>query len=522
MKKYLIFCLFCCSFSVSAQLNPAWINHFCCFDSIAPHSFSYPLGIIQSGDSMIIAYVEDDSVKIKVIDMFSGNDIANFNYGSDTISSPAYVNGSFMKTDSGYLGSCFSYRSNGSLPDGWWLIIYSFDNNFNLQNKNQVNVVDIGIPTNLVYSPFDSTYYFADFNQLDSLTLYNIDRNANLLRSFKYGLNNRQDIAGGLFFASDGTLISVERLEQNPAPEYVVSLRKIDLVTGLELSNVNIDSSLGITHVFYQHNDTLAIAFNGHDNGGLVKFTKVSLINFSYNSYSTANIYQVGGLWNFEFESNSGNSYIEGGSQLIQIKPDNSVGFVKSVIYPSYMLYNKSPILFDINGNPIIFRSYINNTISNQDLLMQRFNNVTGETIDSMFYNDIRNTPDFAITQFIDYSGGLNLIFANDYDNAFILQEETQLNVIHISTLSDSQPELMSQTVTIFPNPTTGNLNLKCESVIIDELKIFDFTGKYLRTIKLNSSNSFSVSDLISGIYVIRAISKNGDQMNIKIIKVAP
>ena len=108
MKKYLIFCLFCCSFSVSAQLNPAWINHFCCFDSIAPHSFSYPLGIIQSGDSMIIAYVEDDSVKIKVIDMFSGNDIANFNYGSDTISSPAYVNGSFMKTDSGYLGSCFS------------------------------------------------------------------------------------------------------------------------------------------------------------------------------------------------------------------------------------------------------------------------------------------------------------------------------------------------------------------------------------------------------------------------------
>jgi len=114
------------------------------------------------------------------------------------------------------------------------------------------------------------------------------------------------------------------------------------------------------------------------------------------------------------------------------------------------------------------------------------------------------------------------LIFANDYDNAFILQEETQLNIIHISTLSDSQPDLMSQSVTIFPNPTTGNLNLKCESVIIDELKIFDFTGKYLRTIKLNSSNSFSVSDLISGIYVIRAISKNGDQMNIKIIKVAP
>ena len=62
MKKNIFFFFFLFSVSVSGQMSPSWINHFCCFYSVGPHSFSYPLEVGVELDA--IGRIEVDALDL--------------------------------------------------------------------------------------------------------------------------------------------------------------------------------------------------------------------------------------------------------------------------------------------------------------------------------------------------------------------------------------------------------------------------------------------------------------------------
>ena len=58
----------------------------------------------------------------------------------------------------------------------------------------------------------------------------------------------------------------------------------------------------------------------------------------------------------------------------------------------------------------------------------------------------------------------------------------------------------------IYPNPTSQELTIGNNKLIINEITIIDITGKNIKTIKQNT-NTINVADLPSGIYFIRLIT---------------
>lgn len=74
-------------------------------------------------------------------------------------------------------------------------------------------------------------------------------------------------------------------------------------------------------------------------------------------------------------------------------------------------------------------------------------------------------------------------------------------------TLSVNDFEL-ENTISLYPNPTSGSFSITSNSNI-NTVEILDITGKQIKTFK-NSSNTFNVEDLISGVYFTRIKTENG------------
>ena len=109
MKKYLLIC-FCLFYNSSkAQIDTQWVNRFCCFDTIAPHSFSYPLGVEYKFDSLFVCYFEDDTLKLKIINGLLNTDLQNYFYAPDSILPAFNYGGNFVSCFDGFLTSYTSY-----------------------------------------------------------------------------------------------------------------------------------------------------------------------------------------------------------------------------------------------------------------------------------------------------------------------------------------------------------------------------------------------------------------------------
>lgn len=62
--------------------------------------------------------------------------------------------------------------------------------------------------------------------------------------------------------------------------------------------------------------------------------------------------------------------------------------------------------------------------------------------------------------------------------------------------------------ISIFPNPTNEVFKISTESKI-NKIEIYNLIGKKIKTIKNDKSNTFNVSDLRIGIYLIRIFDSN-------------
>jgi len=77
-----------------------------------------------------------------------------------------------------------------------------------------------------------------------------------------------------------------------------------------------------------------------------------------------------------------------------------------------------------------------------------------------------------------------------------------------------------NQEITIYPNPATTVLNLNSTGISDFELSVLDITGKVIKTEKmLDQTFTFDVSDLASGIYMLRLVSHDGASKIVKFVK---
>jgi hypothetical protein len=70
--------------------------------------------------------------------------------------------------------------------------------------------------------------------------------------------------------------------------------------------------------------------------------------------------------------------------------------------------------------------------------------------------------------------------------------------------------DLSSQnTITLYPNPSTSQLNIKSEGLSIKNISIVDLTGRTVKMVN-NKSKIIDISDLEKGTYFLRLHTDNG------------
>jgi hypothetical protein len=130
--------------------------------------------------------------------------------------------------------------------------------------------------------------------------------------------------------------------------------------------------------------------------------------------------------------------------------------------------------------------------------------------------------------QWIDCSGFTNIPGATDSSytpiaNGFyavIISLDSCVvtsNCVEINTVNIKEK---TNTISFFPNPNEGSLFINLENNIIQELTIFDITGKKRLSFKGNNQSIMEINfDLPNGIYIVDIRGKNNFQDKFKIIK---
>lgn len=486
-------------------MSTQWINHFCCFDTMAPHSFSYPFGVVVQNDSIITTYFEDDSIKVKIIDAVSGNDIDNFYYIDDSPQSSFYNGGDFVKCINGYLLT-YSFWNNGENR----LIFKKINNNFTLDSIGSI-LLNFQSRTTKLLEVNDSSFVLSYLS--DSTHIIVVDPISYSLQNYSYdwlGLKPYKE----LYLNDSNEVVLVGEMEISPSIDWL-QLKKVDIETGNVVESVDLPGSSDYSHTCSRFGDTLVIA-TGNTFWGGIGCAFIDMNSLS-NQGVVSSYMDFASTLNVAYNTNSRKCYIRTQASLLQLNEDHSDGFAISLPFSSFDQYNLSKILFDSNDNPILFYSYINNMIVNDDLIVFRIDKNTGSVIDSFLYNDQRNTPDIAVTQFFDSQNNLCLLYANDYDDNVILQEETQLNLIRFDQLTNSVLNLSRSESQVYPNPTTGEVFYTGE--LPDRVEVFNLVGMKIQSVSTGGQGKVDLKNFPSGNYFLKAVMSDGRILINRIVK---
>ena len=64
--------------------------------------------------------------------------------------------------------------------------------------------------------------------------------------------------------------------------------------------------------------------------------------------------------------------------------------------------------------------------------------------------------------------------------------------------------------ISIYPNPTTGELRIENGELIIKNVELFDMHGKKILNSQLSTLNSLDISHLSAGMYFVRITTEKG------------
>ena len=85
------------------------------------------------------------------------------------------------------------------------------------------------------------------------------------------------------------------------------------------------------------------------------------------------------------------------------------------------------------------------------------------------------------------------------------------------STLSSNDLEMIKNEVMIYPNPTRNSFALSADVTLVE---IYNITGQIIKSFNNATSNQqFDITDLETGIYLIKLTDNNGTSQTKKLIK---
>ena len=101
---------------------------------------------------------------------------------------------------------------------------------------------------------------------------------------------------------------------------------------------------------------------------------------------------------------------------------------------------------------------------------------------------------------------------SNSFDNISLWGEP--LDYINIRPLPNPQGFLL------YPNPTHDHVTVEADGLM--EVKVYGVMGREVKRVAANGQQkvTFSVEELPAGLYVVRAVDRNGRQMSQKILVV--
>ncbi|KQC33519.1 hypothetical protein AAU57_09470 [Nonlabens sp. YIK11] len=105
-----------------------------------------------------------------------------------------------------------------------------------------------------------------------------------------------------------------------------------------------------------------------------------------------------------------------------------------------------------------------------------------------------------------------------DYDSSTMSYEDVSSKTVYDynSTLGVESPEALASTINVYPNPTTGLLNIESTNFEIARVDVYSVLGS-----KVLSSNNQNVdlSNVTAGVYFVQIANKEGQLSNHKIVK---
>lgn len=137
------------------------------------------------------------------------------------------------------------------------------------------------------------------------------------------------------------------------------------------------------------------------------------------------------------------------------------------------------------------------------------------ETLDfqNVYFNEFftKDSPGTQFFYFIqeDGNGVTNLILEN------LSNERAEYTKAPLSTVTFSQVP-----ITIYPNPTNGNLTITSNNSRIEIISIYNLQGQEVLTLKFQQNEpTIDTSNLQAGVYFLQAESDTGQQFTAKFVK---
>ena len=83
------------------------------------------------------------------------------------------------------------------------------------------------------------------------------------------------------------------------------------------------------------------------------------------------------------------------------------------------------------------------------------------------------------------------------------------------------QPDV-ENIISIYPNPANDLLKINTKDIEIEQLKLFNLQGQQLESLNFNSKDVINVSNLNSGIYILKILSLIAEQVFINLLRNKP
>jgi hypothetical protein len=119
-------------------------------------------------------------------------------------------------------------------------------------------------------------------------------------------------------------------------------------------------------------------------------------------------------------------------------------------------------------------------------------------------------------------SGIYYIIYSADHDNKLVETNENNntacIQLMVNLTLDIQENESFKNSLSLYPNPTTGLITLKTENYVISNMTVYDINSKQLLTSQ-NINNKIDISKLSAGIYFIKLTDSNNKNAVFRIIK---